>query len=111
MSRAWRPLVAGAIVVVAVFLLAQNPIFEPSSEGGTLLAGAERGEVLFREQCAGCHGQNGTGGTGPALAGSGLDEDEIRAAIEQGPGAMPPVIVTGQNAEDVVDYVAAIANP
>ena len=73
MPRAWRPLLAGAIVVVAVLLLAQWPIFEPSSEGPTLLGGADRGEVLFAEECAGCHGRGGTGGTGPALADSGLD--------------------------------------
>jgi mono/diheme cytochrome c family protein len=109
MPRAWRPILAGAVVVVAVFLLAQWPIFEPSSESSVLLEGAARGEVLFGEQCAGCHGRGGTGGTGPALVDSGLDEAEIRAAIEQGPGAMPALIVTGQNQEDVVDYVASIA--
>jgi mono/diheme cytochrome c family protein len=109
MSRGWRPIVAGAVVVVAVFLLAQWPIFEPSSDSPVLLGGAERGAVLFGESCAGCHGRGGTGGTGPILVDSGLDEAEIRAAIEQGPGAMPAAIVTGQNQEDVVDYVASIA--
>jgi mono/diheme cytochrome c family protein len=110
MSRAWRPLLAGAVVAVAVFLLAQWPIFEPSSEGPVLLGGADRGAVLFGEQCAGCHGRNGTGGTGPALADSGLDAEEVDAAIEQGPGIMPAGIVTGQNQEDVVAYVVSIAN-
>jgi mono/diheme cytochrome c family protein len=109
MSRGWRPIVAGAVVVVAVFLLSQWPIFEPSSEGPVLLGGAERGAVLFGEECAGCHGRNGTGGTGPALADSGLDEDEIALAIEQGGGIMPAGIVTGQNQEDVVAYVVSIA--
>jgi mono/diheme cytochrome c family protein len=105
-------LLAGAVVVVAVFLLAQWPIFEPSSTrepGGTLLSGAERGEVLFANECAGCHGQGGTGGTGPALVGSGLEAQEIAATIEQGPGIMPPAIFTGQNAADVVAYVESIA--
>jgi mono/diheme cytochrome c family protein len=110
MPRAWRPLLAGAIVVVAVFLLAQWPIFEPSSEGPTLLGGADRGEVLFAEECAGCHGRGGTGGTGPALADSGLGGDEITAAIEQGRGIMPAGIVTGQNQADVVAYVESISN-
>jgi mono/diheme cytochrome c family protein len=109
MPRAWRPIVAGAAVVVAVFLLSQWPIFEPSSEENVLLGGAERGALLFGEECAGCHGRNGTGGTGPILAGSGLDTDRIVAAIEQGPGAMPAGIVTGQNQEDVVAYVESIA--
>ena len=109
MPRAWRPIVAGAIVVVAVLLLAQWPIFEPSSESPVLLEGAARGAVLFGEQCAGCHGRGGTGGTGPILADSGVDEDEVVAAIEQGPGIMPAGIVTGQNQEDVVEYILSIA--
>jgi mono/diheme cytochrome c family protein len=111
MPRAWRPIVAGAVVVVAVFLLAQWPIFEPdASDQPVLLGGAERGAVLFGEQCAGCHGSGGTGGTGPALAESGLAADEIASTIEQGAGIMPPAIVTGQNQADVVAYVESIAN-
>ena len=108
-GRGWRPILAGAVVVVAVFLLAQWPIFEASEPGGELLGGAERGAVLFVDNCAGCHGQGGTGGTGPVLADSGLDADRIVDAIEQGPGVMPAGIVTGQNQEDVVAYVEAIA--
>jgi mono/diheme cytochrome c family protein len=112
MRRGWRPLLAGAVVVVAVFLLAQWPIFEPStSDQPVLLGGAERGAVLFGDECAGCHGQGGTGGTGPALVDSRLDEDEIATAIERGGGIMPAAIVTGQNQADVVAYVDSIANP
>jgi mono/diheme cytochrome c family protein len=110
MSRGWRPVLAGAVVVVAVFLLAQWPIFEPSTTEPRLLGGAERGAVLFGDSCAGCHGRGGTGGTGPALADSGLEADEIARAIEQGGGIMPPGIVTGQNETDVVAYVLEIAN-
>ena len=112
MPRAWRPLLAGAIVVVAVFLLAQWPIFEPSSApepGGTLLTGAERGAVLYENECSSCHGTSGEGGIGPPLADSGLDEVEIASVIARGGGGMPPAIVTGQNAEDVSAYVASIA--
>jgi mono/diheme cytochrome c family protein len=112
MGRGWRPVLAGAVVVVAVFLLAQWPIFEPStSDRPTLLGGAERGEVLFADACAGCHGRGGTGGTGPSLVDSGLEADEIATTIEQGRGIMPPGIVTGQNEADVVAYVASIAQP
>jgi mono/diheme cytochrome c family protein len=76
-----------------------------------LLGGAERGALLFGDECAGCHGQGGTGGTGPALVDSRLDEDEIATAIERGGGIMPAAIVTGQNQADVVAYVDSIANP
>ena len=109
MPRGWRPIVAGAVVVVAVFLLAQRPIFEPSSEEAKVLGGADPGAALFGDSCAGCHGRGGTGGTGPVLVDSGLEREEIVAAIEQGPGIMPPGLVTGQNREDVVEYVLSIS--
>jgi len=110
MGRGWRPVLAGAVVVVAVFLLAQWPIFEPSAaEGPTLLGDAERGAVLFESECAGCHEMGGTGGTGPRLVDSGLDAEEIAFTIERGSGVMPPAIVTGQDEADVVAYVASIA--
>jgi mono/diheme cytochrome c family protein len=111
MGRGWRPVLAGAIVVVAVFLLAQRPIFEPDTSDRPVLVGdVERGEVLFAENCAGCHGPGGTGGAGPVLVDSGLVEGEIANAIEQGRGIMPAGIVTGQDQADVVAYVASIAN-
>lgn len=109
MPRAWRPVVAGAAVVVAVFVLAQFAIFEPTGDPPKLLGRAERGGTLFEETCAVCHGPGGTGGTGPTLVGSGLEKAEIEAAIAQGPGIMPAMIVTGQDKQDVVAYVSAIA--
>jgi mono/diheme cytochrome c family protein len=111
MSRSWRPLLAGAVVVVAAFLLAQWPIFEPSAADEPALQGdAARGEVLFAENCAGCHGDGGTGGTGPVLVDSGLDAEEIASTIETGRGIMPAGIVSGQEQADVVAYVESIAN-
>lgn len=76
----WRLLVA---VGVAVFILAGCA---GSTEG---LFGAE----LYARSCAGCHGGEGGGGSGPAL-GSGSDaaelsDDQITGVIEVGPGTMP----------------------
>jgi mono/diheme cytochrome c family protein len=111
MGRGWRPLLVGAVVVVAAFLLAQWPIFEPSASDEPALEGdAAQGEVLFAENCAGCHGAGGTGGTGPALVDSGLDADTIASTIETGKGIMPAGIVSGQEQVDVVAYVESIAN-
>ena len=44
MGRLWRPLLVGAVVVVAVFLLAQRPIFEPEASTNETLP---RGAVLY----------------------------------------------------------------
>lgn len=111
MGRGWRPVLAGAAVVVAVFLLAQWPIFKPStSDGPSLILGdAERGEVIFERECSSCHGVGGTGAAGPRLVESGLEPEEIALTIEQGSGVMLPAIVTGQDQADVVAYVASIS--
>jgi mono/diheme cytochrome c family protein len=116
MGRGWRPVVAGAAVVVAVFLLAQWPIFEPSVDTSTPAPPAQggstaRGKVVFESECVGCHGENGEGGTGPRLAGSGLDTTEAASPIRQGAGIMPPGLVTGPDEAEVVAYVVAIATP
>ena len=112
MGRGWRPVLVGAAVVVAVFLLAQWPIFEPSETASTTVEGdATRGQVVFESECAGCHGPSGEGGTGPRLAGSGLAAAEIAATVRQGAGIMPPALVTGEDEADVVAYVEAIATP
>jgi mono/diheme cytochrome c family protein len=111
MRRIWRPLLVGAAIVVGVFVLAKAQIFEPSaSTGGTVTAGdAARGEVLFENMCAGCHGPGGEGGTGPRLEGSGLTADEVTERIRKGAGVMPAGLVTGQDEADVVAYVVSIA--
>jgi mono/diheme cytochrome c family protein len=112
MGRGWRPVLVGAAVVIAVFLLAQWPIFEPTETASTTEEGdATRGEVVFERECAGCHGQGGEGGTGPRLAGSGLAATEIAATIRQGAGIMPPALVTGEDEADVVAYVETIVTP
>jgi mono/diheme cytochrome c family protein len=114
MGRGWRPLVVGAIVVLATFVLAQYAVFEPSAASVADVAGGDfyRGEVVFERACASCHGPGGEGGSpGPRLVDSGLDAAVIASTIEQGRGVMPPALVTGQEQADVVAYVAAISTP
>ena len=54
--------------------------------------------------------QNGTaaGGTGPKLSGAGLTENEIVEQIENGGGAMPAGLATGQDLENVTQYVLSL---
>jgi mono/diheme cytochrome c family protein len=103
MGRLWRPVLVGAAIVVATFLLAQWPIFEPDAPAGSVVAGdAANGEVVFGQECASCHGAGGEGGVGPRLVDSGLDAATITATIEQGAGIMPPGLVSGDEQADVV---------
>lgn len=72
-------------------------------------SGAERGESLFAETCATCHGDGGSGGgIGPRLAGRAISLDEARSTIENGSGAMPAGLVEGQELEDVLAYLETI---
>ena len=112
MSRAWRPVLVGAIVVVAT--LAQAQIFEPSAPAQAVGTGGDiyRGETVFQRDCASCHGSGGEGGgIAPQLADTGLDAVEVAATIRQGAGVMPPALVSGRDEADVVAYVVGIAQP
>jgi mono/diheme cytochrome c family protein len=112
-SRALRLLVVPAIlfivVVAAVFALAQwHPAKRersaPAAE--SVLTDPLRGEQLFAENCATCHGQGGTGGgVGPRLEGSDVSIQDARSTIENGSGVMPAGLVSGQDLEDVLAYL------
>lgn len=114
MGRLWRPVLAGAVVVVVTFALAQAQIFEPSTPTQAVGTGGDvyRGETVFQRECASCHGAGGEGGgIGPRLVDAKLDAVEIAATIRQGSGVMPPALVSGRDEADVVAYVVGIAQP
>jgi mono/diheme cytochrome c family protein len=111
MERLWRPVLVGAVIVVATFLLAQWPIFEPDAPASTAAGDAANGEVVFARECSSCHGAGGEGGVGPRLVDSGLDAATVAATIEQGAGIMPPGLVSGDEQADVVAYVVSISSP
>jgi mono/diheme cytochrome c family protein len=113
MSRAWRPILVGAVVVAGTFVLAKAQVFEPSAPAGGPVAGGnvDRGLLVFDNTCAGCHGPGGAGATGPQLQGSGLDAAAVTSAVEQGRGIMPAGLVSGQDEADVVAYVVSISTP
>ena len=112
MGRGWIPILVGGAVVVATFLLAQAQVFAPSSARGAVAEGdVDRGQTVFQRECAGCHGDEGEGGVGPALFETGLSPQEVALAVQEGRGVMPAGIVTGQEAADVSVYVASISSP
>jgi mono/diheme cytochrome c family protein len=111
-TRNWlRPLILGLCVSGAVFALSLAVIFRPEApRGGTVALGdAYNGETVFQSTCADCHGAGGTGGVGPALAGSELDAAFVKSRIEQGAGTMPAGLVEGDDLDDVLAYVDQIA--
>lgn len=103
----------GLVVALGVFALAKAQIFEPSADAGgsTATGDAIRGAVVFEDECAGCHGMGGTGGSGPALQGTGLEASFVTERVREGGGIMPAGLVSGQDEADVVAYVVSISSP
>lgn len=67
---------------------------------------------VFASTCGGCHtlAAAGTSGSiGPNLDELEPDAAEVTAAIESGPGSMPQNLLTGPEATEVAEYVAANA--
>ncbi|WP_017548834.1 c-type cytochrome [Salinicoccus carnicancri] len=70
---------------------------QASSEEGGSEEGGEEGassgdfdaEGFARDNCASCHGQDFSGGMGPALAGTSLAEEEFTTVVREGRGQMP----------------------
>ncbi len=93
------------------------------AEGGTgaleseeLSDEAERGKMLFRQQCASCHtlaAVNARGVTGPNLDRIGeVTEDRILNAIRiggTGQDRMPSGLLEGEEAQEVAKYVSEVA--
>lgn len=111
--RAVRLLVVPAILFVVVtgtvFTLA---VLHPARAERTAAAGSValgdqyRGETLFLQKCASCHGEGGRKGTvGPTLAGSPISLADAQARIENGGGVMPAGLVSGEDLEDVLAYL------
>jgi mono/diheme cytochrome c family protein len=94
--------VALAAAAVFVVLLFAN---EPDSGSAT-----SDGHEVFTSNCAGCHGPEGEGGTGPRLAGEVVvaypDVDDQVAVVRDGRGTMPSFQdrLTPEQIQAVVDY-------
>jgi cytochrome c6 len=81
---------------------------EPAGGGGQ----AASGEELFKQRCGSCHtlAAAGTDGTvGPNLDDLAPDAERVQAAIANAPGAMPPNLAEGAEAQAIADYVAGAA--
>ena len=79
-----------ALVAALVFVIM---LFANDGGGGGEAAPASVGAQLYASNCAGCHGADGGGGLGPALAGQVTKdfpdiEDQI-AFVSKGKGSMP----------------------
>jgi len=117
--------VVSALLLSAVFLLkAQEggaPPAGPAGRGASQAAAqtaqaeaAERGRALFKQNCAACHAEDGTGGRGPDLIRSSLvrhdkNGDLIGPVVTNGrvEKGMPPFPLTSNQVTDMVAFINA----
>jgi cytochrome c551 len=109
--------VAAAVLVFALSACggggnqAQPDTNQPNGEAPTAPSGgydAATAEALYKNTCAGCHGQTLEGAVGPNLQniGSQLSQDEILNVINNGKGAMPPGLAKGDDAATLAAWLA-----
>jgi mono/diheme cytochrome c family protein len=107
------PLVLLLAVSGTTFALAKWHPAKPSLPkivGETVKLGDQyRGETVFSQTCASCHGPNGKGGgIGPRLQGLPISIARVKAQIDGGGSTMPAGLVKGGDEADVLAYVASI---
>jgi mono/diheme cytochrome c family protein len=123
--RAWGLGIGLVILVVglglpALILINNGDDHASQGAGGAKLnASATNGRQLFAQNCATCHtlsGSNAVGRVGPnldTLNGGNLKAafvlDAIKNGRARGNGQMPAGLLVGRDAQDVADYVAAVA--
>ena len=100
-------------VSAVTFALAQLHPAKPSLpvSASVQLGDSYRGETVYAQSCAGCHGAAAEGGVGPKLAGAALSLAAVKSQIATGSGTMPPSLVGGRDEEDVLAYLATILAP
>jgi len=111
MRRVVGPPLVLVVVAGTTFGIAKWHPFSPSSPSapGTPAGDVYRGETVFQQTCAGCHGADASGDVGPRLAGAGLATTDVTAVVATGRGVMPAGLVEGQDAADVAAYVASLS--
>ena len=99
--------VAAVATAAFVILLFTN---EPQKPAAVPNAGPETGQAIFATRCAACHGADGGGGFGPALAGVVVQRYpnpiDQAAVVAKGRGAMPSFAdsLTPEQIAAVVEY-------
>lgn len=80
-------LMAGGLSLVLVLGACGGDTEEESDEGAS--TGDVDAEGVAQSSCASCHGEDFSGGMGPALAGTSLSEDEFTDIVRNGQASMP----------------------
>ncbi|MDQ0269075.1 cytochrome c551 [Cytobacillus purgationiresistens] len=112
MKKKLLALLFGSVLVLAACGGGNNDATEDNGTdngGETTTADAGDAEKLYEQSCISCHGGDLSGGAGPNLqeVGAKYSKDEILDIIENGKGAMPGNLLSGDEAAEVADWLAA----
>lgn len=103
---------------VPAYAIVQNSEDSPTAavSGVELTAAESKGRDLFRQNCATCHileDAAATGAVGPNLdvlrPAPELTVNAIELGRARGQGQMPAGLLAGEDAENVANYIAAVA--
>ena len=107
------------IFAVVIPYIALSKEGEESTDGVTVAAADEESRELFQTNCGSCHTLSSAGTDG--VVGPNLDEllglgtpeansERVKVAVEEGVGGrMPAGILSGEQADEVADYVGKSA--
>jgi len=110
--------IVGGVVAVPTLVMAHNADKQSKMAPGglELTAAQEEGRQMFAENCATCHtlhAANAVGRVGPNLdklhPNKALVLNAINLGRAMGNGSMPAQLLTGEDEQDVADFVAAAA--
>jgi mono/diheme cytochrome c family protein len=109
-------LVGAAVVVTVVLLFANDPEQPPDAPAAAVeAAGGVDGATVFGDNCAVCHGGDGSGGIGPRLAGGRVvtvypDPADQVAVVTNGRAGMPAFAeqLTPDEIAAVVEYTRTV---
>lgn len=107
MKRMLMLIIFGIFLILSACGTGDDGGENPSGTGGGVSDSSDA-DGIFKENCATCHGEDLSGGTGPDLTdvGQRLSEDEIEEVIEDGKGAMPSGLISGQEQKTVAEWLS-----
>ena len=109
-------IVAVAVAVAVVLLFANQPEQPPAAPAAAVeAAGGVDGAAVFGDNCAVCHGGDGSGGVGPRLAGGRVvtvypDPADQIAVVTNGRAGMPAFgdKLSAEEIAAVVEYTRTV---
>jgi len=65
------------------------------------------GKIVYHDKCAACHGQNGEGGIGPALARNPVlkVDGAVEEVVTRGTGTMPAINLSPKELQALIEYL------